>query len=148
MKSKLIIKVVLLAFSLGMVILAMQLFASNSFKDGVNQMFSTDTGKTMRWCPNHVVDFQWQDPNLAPAAQTKWSHAKPEQVRKAFCSVTMDTPDGTDLTQLQFKPLLMAQSAEAKTATLEWNPESRAFRVQGMPFKSASLSRELLDDPK
>lgn len=148
MKSKLIVKVVLLVFSLGMVILAMQLFASSSFKDGVNQMFSADTGKTMRWCPDHVVDFQWQDPNLPQVTQAKWAQAKPEQVRKAFCSVTMDTPDTTDLSQLRFKPLLMAQSAEAKTATLEWSPESKVFRVQGMPFKSTSLSRELLDDPK
>ncbi len=131
----------------------MQIFSSSSFKDGVNQLFASDTSQTMRWCPDHVVDFQWQDTNLAPAAQAKWSQAKPEQIKKAFCSITMDSgktnaSDQLNLSQLQFKPLLLAQSAEAKTALLEWNPESKAFRVQGMLFKSASLSRELLDDPK
>ena len=149
MKLKLIIKIVLLIFSLVAVILAMKLTSSGGFKQGMNQIFTAaDTEKTMHWCPEHVVDFKWLATDLPKAAQVKWLGATPEQIKDIFCLVTMDASEGFDMSQIQFKPLLLAQSAEAKTALLEWNPESNIFRVQGMPFKSASLSRELLDDPK
>ena len=149
MKLKLIIKIMLLIFSLAAVILAMKLTSSGGFQQGLSQIFySTDTSKTMRWCPEHVVDFKWEATDLPEQSKTKWLGATPEQIKDIFCVITMDVSDGSDLSQLQFKPMLLAQSAEAKTALLEWNSESKVFRVQGMPFKSASLSRELLDDPK
>ncbi len=148
MKLKLIIKIVLLIFSLAAVFLAMKLTSSSGFKQGVNQIFITDTAKTMNWCPQHVVDFKWLATDLPKAAQVKWLGATPEQIKDIFCVVTMDASEGLDMSQIQFKPLLLGQSAEAKTALLEWSSESKIFRVQGMPFKSASLSRELLDDPK
>ncbi len=138
----------LLIFSLAAVILAMKLTSSGGFQQGLEQIFSTDTSKTMRWCPEHVVDFKWEATYLPEQSKTKWLGATPEQIKDVFCVITMDASDGLDMSQLQFKPLLLAQSAEAKTALLEWNSESNVFRVQGMPFKSASLSRELLDDRK
>lgn len=148
MNHKLIIKIVILTFCLAMVAAAMKLSTSTNFKEGIDQLFSMDSGTTMKWCPDHVVDFQWVDPAMPAAFVAKWQSAKPEQIKSRFCAVTMEPLSGPDTAQLQFKPLLLAQSAEAKTALLEWNSELRVFRVQGMPFKSASLSRELLDDPK
>ncbi len=152
MKLKLIIKVVLLFFSLVAVILAMKLTASGNFKQGINQMFAADTTsatpKVMHWCPEHVVDFKWTAAAMTSSTQARWMGANPEQIKQTFCTTTMESVAGLDISQVQFKPLLQAYSAEAKTATLEWSPESNIFRVLDLPFKSSSLSRELLDDPK
>ncbi|OFZ28638.1 MAG: hypothetical protein A2622_05990 [Bdellovibrionales bacterium RIFCSPHIGHO2_01_FULL_40_29] len=148
MNQKLLIKVLVLGFGLAMVITTMKFSNSSHFKEGINQLFAVDSGKNLRWCPDHVVEFQWMSPALPSSVTTRWSAAKARDVQNVFCEVAMEATDGLNLTQIQFTPLLLAQSAEGKTALLEWSPESKVFRVQGMPFKSARLSRELLDDPK
>ena len=147
MKLKLILKVSLLVFCLVFVIAAMKLTSSSTFKQEIAQIFSTNL-KTMKWCPEHTVDFQWLEKNLNAQANSNWSNASSDSIRKTFCSPVMEPVSDVDMARVEFKPLLLAQSAEAKTALLEWAPQSHLYRVQGMPFKSARLSRELLDETK
>ena len=110
-------------------------------------MFSTNL-QTMKWCPEHTVDFQWVEKGLSAQSNSNWAQASSKSIEKTFCAPVMEPITDIDLAQVEFKPLLLAQSAEAKTALLEWAPQSHLFRVQGMPFKSARLSRELLDEAK
>lgn len=147
MKLKFIFRLIFLVFCLALVIAAMQLSSSSGFKDGLNQIFATDV-KTLKWCPNHVVDFNWLEKNMKLKGLEKWMAASPKQIEKTFCSLAMEPVNLPNLPQLELRPLVEAQSAEAKTALLEWNPESKLYRVQGMLFKSSSLSRELLDADK
>ena len=147
MKLKFIFRLLFLIFCLAVVILAMQFSSSSSFKDSLNQIFATDI-KTLKWCPDHVVDFKWLEKNLKFKGLEKWTMATPKQIEKTFCAVAMEPVNLPNLPQIELHPLVEAQSAEAKTALLEWNPESKLYRVQGMLFKSTSLSRELLDDAK
>lgn len=147
MKLKLILKVSLLVFCLVIVIAAMKMTSSTSFKQDISQIFATNL-QTMKWCPDHTVDFQWLEKNLNAQASSSWSQASSKDIEKTFCAPVMEPVNGVDLAQVEFKPLLLAQSAEAKKAVLEWAPQSHLFRVQGMPFKSARLSRELLDETK
>lgn len=147
MKLKLFLKVSLLAFCLVIVIAAMNLTSSAGFKQDISQIFSSNL-QTMKWCPEHTIDFQWLEKNLNAQASSNWSNASSKLIEKTFCSLVMEPVVDVDLAQVVFKPLLLAQSAEAKTALLEWSPQSHLFRVQGMPFKSTRLSRELLDEPK
>ena len=152
MNQKLIFKVIALVFFLGLVIMSMKFSNSGNFKEGLGQIFAVDGEKTMSWCPDHVVDFQWTTSDLPEKTKAKWVSAKADAVKSQFCTIPTDPVDhqkmNTDVATIQFKPLLLAQSAEAKTALLEWNPESKLFRVQGMPFKSTSLYLELVDDSK
>ena len=147
MKLKFIFRLVFLVICLALVILAMRFSGSSSFKDGLNEIFVTDV-KTLKWCPDHVVDFKWLEKNLKSKGLEKWSNASPKQIEKTFCAVAMEPVNPPSSPQIELHPLVEAQSAEAKTALLEWNPESKLYRVQGMLFKSSSLSRELLDDAK
>lgn len=147
MKLKLILKVSLLAFCLVFVIAAMKLTSSSGFKQEITQMFSTNL-QTMKWCPEHTVDFQWLEKNLNAQSNSNWTQASSKTIEKTFCAPVMEPITGVDPAKAQFKPLLLAQSAEAKTAVLEWAPKEHLFRVQGMPFKSARLSRELVDETK
>lgn len=147
MKQKLILKVSFLICCLILVVIIMNYSTSIRFKQGLSQFFS-ESGQTMKWCPEHVIDFKWLEESLTLQAKEKWSHATPKQIQEVFCSVLIEPIENRDLTKIQFKPLLLALSAEAKSALLEWSPESKMYRVQGMPFKSTRLTRELLDDPK
>jgi hypothetical protein len=140
MLQKVFIKVSILVFALCLVWGATSFFASNDFKKSVADLFATDV-KTYSWCPDHSIDFEWLD----QAVSEKWKKASSGDIQSRFCKLTLETIQGVDLAKLSFKPLLKVQSAEAKTALLEWNPQSSVFQVNGLPFYSTSLSREILD---
>ena len=140
MVQKIFIKVSLLFISLAMVYAAMSFFASGEFKKSVSELFGSNL-KTYSWCPDHSIDFQWVDQTVIE----KWKKASAAEIRERFCVVTLEPLKNTELSQADFKPLLKVQSAEAKSALLEWNRGSSVFQVNGMPFYSPSLSREILD---
>lgn len=140
MLQKVFIKVGILIFALALVVGAMSFFSSNEFKKSVSDFFGVDI-KAYVWCPEHTVDFEWIDPMVS----AKWRAASVGDIQSRFCKVNLTPIHGIDLKKITFKPLLVAKSAEAKTALLEWSPESNLFQVQGLPFYSTSLSRELLD---
>lgn len=147
MNAKLIFKVSFLVFCLVLVFLAIKTSKSNTFQDGLNQIFTTDV-KIMKWCPDHVVDFNWLEKNFSKKFVDQWVLATPSKIESRFCRIPLESTEVANFDAIKFKPLLQAQSAEAKTAILEWSPESKLFRVQGITFKSTSLSRELLDETK
>lgn len=140
MLQKVFIKVGILIFALALVVGAMSFFSSNEFKKSISDFFGFDI-KTYAWCPEHTVDFEWQDPTVS----AKWKAASAADIQSRFCKVSLSPIQNIDLKKITFKPLLVARSAEAKTVLLEWSPESNVFQVQGLPFYSTSLSRELLD---
>lgn len=140
MLQKIFIKVSILFIGLAMVYGAMNFFGSNEFKQNLADIFSGGF-KTYAWCPDHALDFQWMD----QAISQKWKNASWPSIQKRFCKVTMEPIKNVDLSKVSFKPLLKVQSAEAKTAQLEWNAELNLFQANGMPFYSTSLAREILD---
>ncbi len=147
MNKKLVYRILFLAFFLVLVVVAMNFTASGGFKAGINDVFSVET-KIMKWCPDHLVDFQWIETNINQNKLFQWSQAKPAEIRKVFCAIEMEATGDVNLAKVVFKPLLLAQSAEAKSALLEWSLESKVFQVQGVPFKSTRLFRELVDETK
>lgn len=141
MVQKIFIKVLLLFISLGLVYAAMSFFASSDFKQSVSDLFGGSSLKTYGWCPDHSIDFEWLDASVSP----KWKSASADDIRQRFCRVTLKPLLNVDLSKISFKPLLKVQSAEAKTAQLEWSPGTSVFQANGMPFYSTSLGREILD---
>jgi hypothetical protein len=139
--SKIFVRVSVLFFGLTLVFAGISFFGSNDFKQSVAEVFGLTDLKTYSWCPDHVVDFQWMDTNISQ----RWKNASWPSIHNRFCKLTMEPIRDVDLTKLTFKPLLKVQSAEAKTAELQWNAESSIFQINGLPFYSASLVREILD---
>ena len=137
MLQKIILKVLILFFALLLVVAGAQTFSSNDFKKSLADLFSTES-KAYAWCPDHAIDFVWLD----EAVSSKWKQAPSQQIEKRFCRLTLEPIHDLDLKKLSFKPLLKVQSAEAKTALLEWSPQANVFQVNGLPFFSTSLSRE------
>ncbi len=140
MNRKLIFKIVFLLLCLGIVISAMRCSSSLEFKEQIQQIFSSPIQR-MKWCPDHVVDFQWQDTN--EVINTKFAKMNSAELKNIFCVMPMEPTSDSDK-NISFKPLLKVQSAEAKTAYLEWNPEAKVFRVQGIVFRSSAISQHLL----
>lgn len=140
MVQKIFIKVSILFLALAMVYGGMNFFGSAEFKQNLADIFGNGL-KTYSWCPDHALDFQWMDSSISQ----RWKNASWPSIHKRFCTVTMEPIKNVDLTKISFKPLLKVQSAEAKTAQLEWNAELSLFQANGMPFYSTSLTREILD---
>ncbi len=140
MLTKTFIKAGILVVALSMVIYAMGFFSTLKFEKSLTEFFGFDV-KPYTWCPEHTVDFQWQDQGISE----KWKTAAPAAIQAKFCRVALEPIRDVDIQKIVFKPLLKAQSATAQTALLEWNPQTSLFRAQGLPFYSSSLSRELLD---
>lgn len=140
MVQKIFIKVSILFLALFMVYVAMNFFGSDEFKKNISDIFGGGL-KTYSWCPDHALDFQWMDSSISQ----KWKNASWPSIHRRFCTVTMEPIKNVDLTKISFKPLLKVQSAEAKMAQLEWNPDLSLFQANGMPFYSTSLLREILD---
>jgi hypothetical protein len=137
MKTKLILKVGFLVICLAIALSLMNFFSSDSFKKELNDIFAANV-KVMKWCPDHTVDFQWMETDLSNPEIVKWKLKSSDEIKKNFCAISMDAAEIKSTNQ-EFKPLLMAQSAEAKTVLLEWNREMKLFRVQGIVFSSQHL---------
>lgn len=140
MLPKIFIKVSILFCTLAIIYSANRYFSSNDFKKNLSDLFTTPTN-TYTWCPEHTVDFIWLDERIT----NKWKNSSPAEINKRFCKLTLETIHNINLETLKFTPLLKAQSAEAKESHLEWSPESKVFKANGLPFYSESLIRELLD---
>ncbi|MFZ3229610.1 MAG: hypothetical protein WA160_05355 [Pseudobdellovibrio sp.] len=147
MKKAIFYKLTFLVISLIIVVSASRLLSGEDFKNDLKQFFAFN-GKTISWCPDHFVDYKWVETQLPKEFSKKWSTAKPNEINKEFCSITYEPLASADQQKVEFRPLLLVQSAEAKAALLEWSPESKLFRIQGLVFKSSGLSRELLDESK
>lgn len=141
MKKNVIVKVLTLVFALLMVILASRYTDGPSFKDSLNALFGP-AEKTFTWCPEHTTDFKWGNNSIA----SRMANKTPNELKKLLCSPTVEPIENLDLSTIAFQLLVTAQTSEAKTVELEWNPEHQVFRSQGMPFKSSRLSRDLLDE--
>jgi hypothetical protein len=140
MKKNILLKVLSLIFSLLMVVFGIRFFSSSDFKKDLNALFAS-THKTYIWCPDHAIDFTWLEPQISE----KWKQASSSEIQKRFCELTLEPLQNIDLSKISFKPLLIVQSVEAKTAQLDWSSESSVFQVNGLPFYSPSLGREILD---
>ena len=140
MGSKLMIKISILFFALMLVVVGMNLFSSKDFKHSLENILGKSP-QAYSWCPENSVDFAWLDSNLSD----KWKTAAWPAIQKRFCHLTLEPIQNVDLATVEFVPLLKVQSAEAKSAQLEWNAGLNVFRVNGLPFYSPSLVREILD---
>lgn len=140
MLQKVFIKVSILFFLLAAVLGASRFLSSTDFKNSVNLLFGLNPTQTLRWCPDHTVDLEWADQNI-PA---NWKNASSPDIQKQFCEIDISHPATVISPTVPFKKLLIAHSAEAKTATLEWNPELKLFKSQDMLFFSTILTKELL----
>lgn len=140
MVQKIFIKVSILFLALAMVYGGISFFSSSEFKQNLSDIFGGGL-KTYSWCPDHTVDFEWLDQGISQ----RWKNASWPAIHKRFCKITMEPIKDVDLAKVTFKPLLKVQSAEAKTAQLEWNAELSLFQANGLPFYSTSLAREILD---
>jgi chaperone required for assembly of F1-ATPase len=119
----------------------MNFFSSESFNKDLNDIFAANV-KTMKWCPDHTVDFQWMESDASFSEIEKWKTKSADEIKNNFCAISMDASEVKSPTK-EFKPLLMAQSAEAKTVLLEWNPLEKLFRVQGIIFASQHMADKL-----
>ena len=140
MIQKVFIKVSILFVGLALVYAGIHFFSSKEFKQSLVDLFANGQ-KTYAWCPDHAVDFEWLDSKISQ----KWKNASWPSIQKRFCRLTLEPIQNVDLTKLEFQPLLKVRSAEAKTAQLDWNSASSVFQVNGLPFYSPSLAREILD---
>ncbi len=140
MFPKVFIKVSILFVALALVYAGVRLFSSDEFKQSLTDMFATGA-KTYSWCPEHAVDFQWLDTKISQ----RWKNASWPTIQKRFCRLTLEPIQNLDITKVEFLPLLKVTSAEAKNAQLEWNSSLNVFRVNGLPFYSPSLVREVVD---
>lgn len=143
MKKNILLKVLILVFAFIMVIFAVQFINSPSFKSTM-KMFFGEPAKTFSWCPAHTTDFKWESSDIKESIKT----AKPTDLVKKLCNPPIEPIQNVEFDKLTFTPLVSAITAEAKIVTLEWNPENQIFKSEGMPFKSSSLIRELLDESK
>ncbi len=143
MNKKIFLQVFMLAILLVMVLMAMGYTKSSNFKSLVKLVFGVNESKAYTWCPDHAIDFVWKDPR----AKEKFKALDNWTLEKQFCSLEMEPLQGVDLAQIQFKPLLRVQSAEAKVGLLEFSREAKVFQVNGLPFSSTYLRREILDEP-
>jgi hypothetical protein len=139
MLQKLFIKVSILFFLLASVLGASRFLGSSDFKNSVNLLFGLNPSQTLRWCPDNTVDLEWVDQNIP----TNWKNARSQDIQKHFCEIDISHPTIAISPTTEFKKLLIARSAEAKTATLEWNSESKLFKSQDMLFFSTILTKEL-----
>lgn len=142
MQMKIILKVLFLVLCLIAAFGLMRLISSTEFKGNLNDVF-TSGGKTMKWCPDHVIDYHWNEHLDSPFIQTEFKNAPAGKIAEAFCSLPIDDFENEALAFKEFEPLLSVQSAEAKGATLEWNSKEKLFRVQGLVFKSKRLTERL-----
>lgn len=141
MKKNGLLKALTLTFALLIVILVVRFVNGPEFQESLNTFFGPPV-KTFAWCPDHTTDFKWNDTVLA----TKFSGQSPNNLKKMLCSPAVEPIENIEIDQVEFTPLVSALSAEAKVVELEWNPKNRIFRSQGMPFKSSTLARDLLDE--
>lgn len=131
---KLLLRVGFLVICLVIALALMNFVSSGSFKKELNDIFTSNV-KTLKWCPDHTVDFEWLD---SSAAFQIWKDAKPDEIMKNFCVLTVESFEKPNA-DVEFRPLLKANSTEDKVAILEWNSKMQIFRVQGIVFESVSL---------
>jgi len=146
MKIKLVLKIIFLVICLFMAYGIMRATSSDEFKEQLNSMFTAES-ETIDWCPEHVVDFEWKDKTNKNGRINDWINQDVQTIKKNFCKVGMSRINSPPKPDIGFKPLLIANSAEAKSNLLEWNEDFKIFRIQSIIFKSQSLEALLFKAP-
>lgn len=141
MKTKLIIKLSVLLFALLLVVLFRQISGSGGFRKGINELFGVVPVQKINWCADHVVDVIWTS-NEVPEALQKLEMSS---LRDYYCELKTEAISGVDIDKLTWAPLAESSGATGVKTVLEWNKQYEVFKSGGMPFKSSSFSRELLD---
>lgn len=136
--KKIIFKVLFLLICLLTVLFLTKYISSTSFKSDLNAIFSSGEN-TMKWCPEHVVDFKWNNKALTQVVYEKWQQANYQEVSEKICSIEMTTMTGVASKDLVFTTLVTSYSADGKMADLLWNADKKIFRVQDISFYSNSL---------
>ncbi len=138
MNIKLIFKISVLIFALGLVLVGRKFFSSVGFKKNATDIFAVEA-HSFQWCSPQHQKFLWTEARLTQ----KFSALTATQLAKKFCLVYAETIQGVDLQKVQWSPIAESVDGEGQKVILERNLENKLFRADGLPFKSSSLGREI-----
>jgi hypothetical protein len=128
LKKALIMIVGMIAAFVGLVY-AMQYTRSQEFRAALELFLNPQVGKTWAWCPQNTEKLSWADPKiLGPAPEMK-----------QICILNTESASITTDDLKNLKPLLVAIAVD-KTRTLEASADLSLFQIDGLPFRSQTLT--------
>ena len=108
---------------------AMQYTQSQEFKAALELFLNPQVGKTWAWCPQNTQKLSWANPKIQ----------EPTPELNQVCILNTESAAVTTDDIKNLRPLLVANAVD-KTRILEASADLSLFQIDGLPFRSQTLT--------
>ncbi len=110
-------------------IYAMRYAQSQEFRAALELFLNPQVGRSWAWCPQNTSKISWVDPKIQI----------PTPDLNQVCNLNTESAEITTGDLKNLKPLLVANGVD-KSRTLEASADLSLFQIDGLPFRSQTLT--------